>query len=298
MLAIDLLVNGLLTGIFYVMMALGLSLIFGILRIVNFAHGEFYMVGTYTYASIAVALGLSPWVALPLAVCGGALLGYLTERLLMRPLYAGYTSWASLSLRHEYGIIVTFGLSLFLINVVDKIFGPYNFFGPTLVDVRRVFLGPVVLSGHRILAVTVAIVTIAAVILFVRYSHWGKRIQAVSQNRFGATLAGIDAASVSALVFAGAGALAAFAGALLSPFVLAEPMIGAFPAIKSFVVIVIGGMGSMIGAVIGGLVLGVFENFAAVYIATKYRDAFGLVLLILVLVLRPHGLFGERGREV
>ena len=120
---VDLAVNGLITGLFYALMAIGLSLIFGILRIVNFAHGEFYMVGAYAYTLIALVLGVSVWVALPLAFLVGALVGWITERTLMRPLYAGYTSWGLM--RDEYAVIVTFGLSLFLINLVDKVIGPY-----------------------------------------------------------------------------------------------------------------------------------------------------------------------------
>ena len=133
-LAVDLAVNGLITGLFYALMAIGLSLIFGILRVVNFAHGEFYMVGAYAYSMIALAAGVPVWLALPFAFIVGAAVGWATERTLMRPLYAGYTSWGLM--RDEYAVIVTFGLSLFLINLVDKVIGPYAFRGPTLVDTK------------------------------------------------------------------------------------------------------------------------------------------------------------------
>src|SRR5919205_136638 len=132
-LAVDLAVNGLITGLFYALMAIGLSLIFGILRVVNFAHGEFYMVGAYAYTLIALALGVPVWISLPLAFLCGALVGWLTERTLMRPLYAGYSSWGLM--RDEYAVIVTFGLSLLLVNLVDKIIGPYAYRGPKLIDV-------------------------------------------------------------------------------------------------------------------------------------------------------------------
>lgn len=297
-LLLDLLVNGLILGVFYALMAVGLSLVFGILKLVNFAHGEYYMLGTYIYTYGAITLGLPLWVALPLAVLAGAFLGYLTELFLMRPLYARYTAWSDAHLRDEYGVIVTFGLSLLLINLADKTFGPYSSFGPPLVDVRRVYLGPIVLSGHRIAAFCLAVAVIGAVIAFIRLTYWGKLIQAVAQNRFGAALAGADTIRVSQIVFALSGALAAFTGALLSPIVLADPLAGLFPAIKSFVVVVLGGMGSIAGAVVGGLMLGVFEMYAAVFIAPDYRDSFGLIILVLVLLLRPQGLFGERAREV
>src|SRR5215208_6899989 len=122
-LAVDLAVNGLITGLFYALMAIGLSLIFGILKVVNFAHGEFYMVGAYAYTLAALVLGIPPWVALPLAFLAGGLLGLVIERLLMRPLYSGYVTWSVM--RDEYAVIVTFGLSLLLINLVDKVIGPY-----------------------------------------------------------------------------------------------------------------------------------------------------------------------------
>ncbi|MGB3447590.1 MAG: branched-chain amino acid ABC transporter permease [Xanthobacteraceae bacterium] len=293
---VDLAVNGLITGLFYALMAIGLSLIFGILKIVNFAHGEFYMVGAYAYTLIALALGVPVWIALPLAFMVGALLGWLTERTLMRPLYAGYTSWGLM--RDEYAVIVTFGLSLFLINFVDKVIGPYAYRGPPLVEASRVVLGPVLISGHRLLAAGIAIAVIAITAALIKWSFWGQQIRAVSQNRLGASLAGIDTAKASVIVFMLSGGLAAFAGALLSPVINASPDVGIFPAIKSYIIVVLGGMGSVPGAIIASLLLGVIESFGAVYISFQYRDAFGLILLMLFLLFRPQGLFGEKGREV
>src|SRR3954468_3093260 len=153
-LAVALAVNGLITGLFYALMAIGLSLIFGILRVVNFAHGEFYMVGAYAYTLIALRLGVPAWLALPLAFLFGAFVGWATEGTLMRPLYAGYTSWGLM--RDEYAVIVTFGLSLLLINLVDKIVGPYAYKGPPLIGVSRISLGPVLISGHRLIAALAA----------------------------------------------------------------------------------------------------------------------------------------------
>ena len=296
MLFLDLLSNGLIIGVFYALMAIGLSLIFGILKIVNFAHGEFYMVGAYVYTLAALALGISPWIALPLAFLSGAILGLLVERLLMRPLYAGYSSWGVM--KDEYAVIVTFGLSLLLINLVDKIVGPYGYKGPALISTSRIAIGPVLISGHRLIAALVAIGVIVVVASFVRFSFWGRQIQAVAQNRLGASLAGIDPARASALVFALAGALAAVSGALLANIFNPTPDVGIFPAIKSYVIVVLGGMGSVPGSILASLILGVLESFGGVYISYQYRDTFGLVILILFLLFRPQGLFGERAREV
>lgn len=296
MLAVDLLVNGLIIGLFYALMAVGLSMIFGILKIVNFAHGEFYMIGAYAYTLVALRLGVPPWLALPFAVAAGGVLGWVTERTLMRPLYAGYTSWGLM--KDEYSVVVTFGLSLLLINLVDKIIGPYPVRGPALSDITRIAIGPVMISGHKLITAGVALAMMIGLAVFMKKSLWGRQIQAVAQNRLGASLAGIDTAKASSIIFTLSGMLAALAGALLAPVINPSPDVGAFPAIKSYVIVVLGGMGSLPGSVLASLLLGVLESFGAVYVSYAYRDTFGLVILMLVLLFRPQGLFGERGREV
>jgi branched-chain amino acid transport system permease protein len=296
MLAVDLFVNGLIFGLFYALMAVGLAMIFGVLKIVNFAHGEFYMVGAYTYVLIALKLGIPPWLALPAAAISGALLGWLVERTLMRPLYAGYASWSIL--KDEYAVVVTFGLSLLLINLVDKVVGPNPYRGPSLIETSRFAIGPVMLNGQKLIAAGVSLVLLVGFALFLKRSLWGRQIQAVAQNRLGASLAGIDATRTTSLIFAISGLLAALSGALLAPPINPSPDVGAFPAIKSYVIVVLGGMGSVWGAMIASLLLGVLESFFAVYVSYDYRDAFGLIILILVLLFRPQGLIGEKGREV
>ena len=296
MLAIDLLVNGLIFGLFYALMAVGLAMIFGVLKVVNFAHGEFYMVGSYAYVLISLKLGVSPWIALPVAAAAGAAIGWLVERTLMRPLYSGYASWGIM--KDEYAVVVTFGLSLLLINLVDKIVGPYPIRGPELIETTRFSIGPIMLNGQKLIAAGISLAILTGLALFIKKSLWGRQIQAVAQNRLGASLAGIDATRTTSMIFAIAGLLAALSGALLAPVINPSPDVGAFPAIKSYVIVVLGGMGSIWGAMIAALFLGVFEAFFAVYVSYAYRDAFGLLLLILVLIFRPQGLFGEKGREV
>lgn len=294
MLALDLLVNGLIFGLFYALMAVGLAMIFGVLKVVNFAHGEFYMIGGYAYVLISLKLGIPPWIALGLAALAGAGLGWLVERLLMRPLYAGHVS----IMKDEYAVVVTFGLSLLLINLVDKIVGPYPFLGPVLIETSRFSIGPVMLNGQKLIAAGVSVCILVGLALFIKRSLWGRQIQAVAQNRLGASLAGIDATRTTSMVFMISGLLAALSGALLAPLINPGPDVGAFPAIKSYVIVVLGGMGSIWGGMVAALFLGVFESFFAVYVSYAYRDAFGLLILILVLLIRPQGMFGERGREV
>jgi branched-chain amino acid transport system permease protein len=167
-----------------------------------------------------------------------------------------------------------------------------------LVDVTRIAIGPLMISGHRLIAAIVAIAVIVGVALVIRYSYWGRQIQAVAQNRLGASLAGIDTAKASAIVFSLAGGLAAVSGALLANIFNPTPDVGVFPAIKSYVIVVLGGMGSVPGSIVASLVLGVLESFGGVYISYQYRDTFGLFILILFLLFRPQGLFGEKARDV
>lgn len=293
---LDLFVSGLIVGLYYALMAVGLTMIFGILEIINFAHGEFYMIGAYTYTLVATALGVPAWLALIVALIAGGIIGWVTERLLMRPLYAAYTSWNFL--RDEYAVVVTFGLSLLLINLAVRLVGPYAYRGPALWGAMRIAIGPVLLTGQQIVIVLLGIAVLAGVSLFVKFSLWGRQVQAVAQNRLGASLAGIDTAKASSIIFTLSGVLAALAGALLAPVINPTPDVGSFPAIKSYVIVVLGGMGSLPGSILGSLILGVLESFGAVYISYAYRDTYGLAILILVLWLRPQGLLGMKGRRV
>ena len=294
MLFLDLTVNGLIMGLFYALMAVGLSMIFGVLRVINFAHGEFFMIGAYTYALIASYFGINPWFALPFAAISGGVLGIVVERLLIRPLYAGYNSWSFV--KDEYAVVVTFALSLLLIHLVDKVIGPSPFMGPSLASSQRIAIGPIMLNGQKIIAAGVSIFLLVSLAIFIKKSLWGKQIQAVAQNRFGSSLAGIDPIKTTAIIFGIAGGLAALSGALLSPLINPSPDIGSFPAIKSYIIVVLGGLGSIWGSMFAALLLGVFESYFAVYVSYDYRDAFGLLILILVLIFRPQGLAGQKGR--
>jgi branched-chain amino acid transport system permease protein len=296
MLTLEAILLGLIMGVFYGLMAIGLTLIFGILKVVYFAHGESFMIGAFTYTLLALWLGVPLGLAIPAAIVTGGLVGVIVERLLVRPLYEKFGDWQAM--RDEYAIIVTFGLSLFLVNLANQTFGPYPFHGPPLTDVARFEFGPLIVGGHRLAAAILGGAVLIGAYLFIQHSFWGKQIRAVAQNRFGASIAGIDTRMVSMLVFALAGGLAALSGALLAPLFHASPDVGVLPALKSFVIVVLGGMGSPIGSLVGGLILGVLESLGALYISYTYRDTYAFAILMLVLLLRPQGLFGERAREV
>lgn len=296
MLLLTIVISGLITGTFYALMALGLTMIFGVLRIVNFAHGEFYMMGGFAYVLLYHVVGVPIWAALPAAVLAGAVLGWVVEKLLIRPIYADFGAWRQG--RDEYAIIVTFGLSLFLISVMTKLVGPWSLQGPRLASGPPFVLAGLRLPANQVAALAIAALFLIGALVFLNHTLWGRQIRAVAQNRVGAAIMGVDVGRVSTMVFAVSGGLAALAGALLSNAISPSPDVGAFPAVKSYVIIVLGGLGSPFGALLGGLMLGVIESLGALYVSFAYKDTYGLLLLILVLLLRPSGLFGDVRREV
>jgi branched-chain amino acid transport system permease protein len=289
--------NGLILSVFYALAALGLALIFGVLKIVNFAHGELYMIGGFAYYGVASLLGLPPTIAV-LAACAFLFaLGVLIEWLLIRPVHDGRVDRPD-----EYAIMITFGLAIFLQNLMLSLFGPWTLRPPALFR-GGIEIGALVVGGDRLAAAALAVVLILWVIWLLRWTWAGKAIRAVSQDRETAAVVGVDDRLVGLLAFGLGSALAGAAGALMGPVFLVHPTMGVIPAIKAYVIVVLGGMGSVPGAIVGAFVLGLVENLATVLIpdttrAVAYKDAYGLVLLVLVLLLRPQGLFGERARRL
>src|ERR687891_68323 len=272
--------NGLIIGAFYALAALGLSIIFGVLK----------MVGGFAYYVVAGALGLAPPLALIAAFVLLFLLGMAIEWLLIRPMHEGKVERPD-----EYAIMITFGLAILLQNLMLSLFGPWTRRPPALFR-GAVEIGELIVSGDRLAAAALGLVLIAFVIYLLRWTWAGKAIRAVSQDRETAAVVGVDDRLVGMLAFGLGSALAGAAGALMGPVFLVHPTMGVIPAIKAYVVVVIGGMGSVPGAIVGALLLGQVENLATVLIpdttrAVAYKDAYGLVLLVLVLLLRPQGLF-------
>ena len=289
--------NGVVLSVFYALVALGLAIIFGVLKIVNFAHGELYMIGGFAYYAVASAVGLPPPVAVLAAFAFLFALGIAIERLLIRPVHEGRVERPD-----EYAIMIIFGLAILLQNLMLSLFGPWTLRPPALFR-GAVEIGELIVSGDRLAAAALGLVLIAFVIYLLRWTWAGKAIRAVSQDRETAAVVGVDDRLVGMLAFGLGSALAGAAGALMGPVFLVHPTMGVIPAIKAYVVVVIGGMGSVPGAIVGALLLGQVENLATVLIpdttrAVAYKDAYGLVLLVLVLLLRPQGLFGERTRRL
>ena len=284
--------SGLVIGIIYSLMALGITFIYGIMKMINWAMGEFYMIGGYLqYLLITLWLGPSRWyLALPLAVLGAGLLGMLIQRVLLRPMFVGQVERLD-----EYATIVTISLTVLFRNLAIVLFGPYQFsprdYAPA------VMLGPLPLNGSRLVALLGAIVLLGVFAAGTRWTWFGRALRAAAQNRLGALSAGINLPWVDTLAFGIGVGLAGAAGALLAPVFLVFPESGALSTVKGFEIIVIGGLGSLPGSIVGGLLLGLVESLGSVFFSPSFRDVYGFGLLLLILALRPAGLWGEQTRE-
>lgn len=301
MLIIAQLANALVIGTLYALMALGLSLIFGVLKLVNFAHGESMMVGGYLYYYLATSflvtsLGIPLYIAFICTIPFLYVFGKIIEKSLLRSAYG-----RNMARYDEYVILATFTLGIFLQNLALPVFGPYNRQAPALFK-ARVIVGDLVIAGDRITAAGIAFIVIGALLFFLYRTYLGKGLRAVAQNPGAASIVGINVSRMRSLAFGVGISLSGIAGALLGPIFIVNPGMGIPFAVKAFVIVVLGGMGSIKGSIVGAYLLAIVESFGSVYLpdptrALAYKDAYGLLLLILVLLVRPQGLFGERERR-
>jgi branched-chain amino acid transport system permease protein len=285
--------NGLVIGIIYALVAVGVTLIFSILKIVNFAHGDLYMIGGYSaYYAITLA-GVPPFAALFIAMAVVFGVGVVLERLLLTPLYSERTER-----KDEYGIIVTFGLAFFLRNMAIIVFGVFPLKPPSFVDgVQRI--GALVVSNDRLVAGVLGLILIFALLYFMNGTIWGQALDAVSQSRDSASIVGINPRRFNTLAYAVGAALAAAAGALIGPIYSLSPDMGVLPNIQSYVIVILGGMGSVSGSIIAGIVLGEAQALFTAFLpditrALSYSNAFSVFVLMVVLMFRPTGIFGRR----
>lgn len=276
--------NGLVLGVIYALAALGVSLVVGIMNVINFAHGELYILAGYFSYLFATALGLDMLFAMVLAVFLVFLLGVLVEYTLIRPTYGN----------ELYSLILTFILSIVLQNAYLLIFGPYPNKPPNWINGATNVFGLFFYGNQRLAALVAGAVVIVLVFMLIKKTWFGRMIRATSQDREMAELNGINTGRLNMLSFGLGCALAAAAGVILAPVFPVTPTAGVPVALTAFVVVVLGGMGSMWGCVVGGLVLGLVENLGAAFISTGYKHVFGFIILILVLLIRPAGLFGRR----
>src|SRR2546427_19970 len=276
--------NGLTLGGIYGLVAPGLTLVYGILHVPNFAHGGFYMIGAFVAFQAMVAWSWGYWAAMLTAAVAVAVLGIVSERLIFHPLRKA-------SPLHPK--IASIGLLLFLEAGAQALWGADFQRMPTPYT-SIVEMGGITAPAQRLLIIGAAFALMVALHLFLTRTITGATIIAMAQNREGASMVGIDANRVSMLTFAISGVLAAVAATLYAPINLVYPAMGHLVITKAFVIIILGGMGSIPGAVLGGLIIGFAESFGAYYISTDYKDIIAFVLLVVILSLRPQGLFAKR----
>lgn len=275
--------NGLVIGTMYVLMAIGFTLTFGIMRVVNFAHGEFYMLGAFI-AFFSYVHWQIPFVGcLLIAALIIGILGVLVERTLIQPFRDDETS----------GMIATLAISVIIQNAAIVAWGPAPRPMPDIVQGALV-LGPFSFPWSRLLVIAAAALIFAVFWLFMQSTRTGRAMRAVAQDKEAALIQGIRINFIYPLAFGMSVALASLAGALMGPVFSVSPFIGLTPMLKAFVVVILGGLGSVPGAVAGGLLLGLIESFTATMFGSLVADILQLLLVIAILLVRPAGLLGQR----
>jgi branched-chain amino acid transport system permease protein len=289
------LVNGLSLGSIYALIALGYTMVYGVLRLINFAHGDVYMIGAYTGYYISRKLqGSGPSLLSALVVMLGAMLvcavlGVAIERFAYRPLRRA----GRLAL-----LITAIGVSLFLENAAQLVFGPDPKFFPSLAPRADIMIGGVRLTSEQITVIVVSFLLMIALRFFILKTRTGKAMRAVSYNLDAARLMGISTDRIIATTFALGSALAAAAGVLIGMQIpKIDPLMGILYGLKAFVAAVLGGIGNVPGAVLGGLLIGTSEVMVVGYLSSTFRDAIAFGILILVLLLRPQGILGRVQKE-
>lgn len=283
---LQVLANGLMLGGLFAIVSVGLTLIFGIVKVVNFAHGEFLMLGMYGTYLVTSALGLHPFVAVIAVVPVLFILGALTQRLLIQPLMASGDD--------HIQIFATVGLSTALINLALLVFGadiantpPHGLRAPVEVGPVRVLTGQIVIF-------LAAIALVVGLQAFLARTQTGRAIRAVAQNRAAAELMGIDVKRIYALTFGIGAACVGVAAVLVAPLYPTSPNSGTYFVLTAFVVVVLGGLGSIGGAFAGSLLIGLIDSVAGFYVGSDMREIAVFGVFLLILILRPSGLFGSR----
>ena len=285
------LINGISIGAVYAIIALGYTMVYGIAKMLNFAHGDVIMVGAYMSYSVTSYLGLPTAVGILTAIVVCTLLGMLIEGLAYKPL-RGVPSLAVL--------ITAIGVSYFLQNAAQLIWGsaPKNF--KSIVTMKPVLLfdGQLTITGEVIYTIAASVLIMVALTLFINKSRMGKAMRAVSEDRAAAQLMGINVNQTISTTFAIGSALAAVAGVLLCSTVpTLMPTTGSMPGIRAFTAAVFGGIGSIPGAMLGGILLGIIETFSKAYLSTQFSDAIVFLVLIVILLVKPAGLLGKQIQE-
>lgn len=282
--------NGLLLGGIYGGVALGLSLIFGVLRVVNFAHGSFLMLSLYISFWLWSLFGLDPYLSALINIPAMFLLGFAVQALIISPLIKRESA---LVVEPLSALLLTAGIFLVLDNAALMVFGPDVRAVQTSYYMPSLMLGGIPVNSQRLIGAVAAVIVAVGLSWWLRTSHLGRSIRATAQNRDAAAMSGINVPFVYAVTFGiGCGILGLF-GALMSTFIPISPSIGLSFGIKSFIVVVLGGLGSIPGCIIGGIVIGVFEAVASQFVTATSAAIGSLALFVLILIFRPAGIMGR-----
>lgn len=289
---ISYLINGISLGSVYAIIALGYTMVYGIAKMLNFAHGDVIMIGAYVALTAMTGAGVNPILAVLIAMVVCTLLGMLIEKIAYKPLRNATSSLAVL--------ITAIGVSYLLQNTALLIFGADTKSFINIITIPSLVLagGQLVITGTTLVTILICIVIMIGLTLFVNKTKPGRAMQAVSEDRGAAQLMGVNVNGTISLTFAIGSGLAAVAGVLLcSAYPSLTPYTGAMPGIKAFVAAVFGGIGSIPGAMIGGILLGIIEILGKAYISSQVADAIVFAVLIIVLLVKPTGLFGKNIQE-
>lgn len=283
------LINGLNLGSIYALIALGYTMVYGIAKMLNFAHGDIIMVGAYTLSVAVSTFNVNPGVSIIISMVVCAALGILTEKIAYKPLRKA----SPLTV-----LITAIGVSYFLESLALLIFGSKQRKVASVITMKPLTIGSFELTGESIVTLGVTIIIMVALTLFINKTKTGKAMLAVSEDKGAAQLMGVNVDFTISVTFAIGSALAAVAGTLFtSSYGFVGPYTGAMPGIKAFVAAVLGGIGSIPGAMLGGIILGIIESFSKAYISTQLADAIVFGVLIVVLLVRPTGLLGKKRME-
>ncbi|WP_230397605.1 branched-chain amino acid ABC transporter permease [Novisyntrophococcus fermenticellae] len=289
---ISYLINGISLGSVYAIIALGYTMVYGIAKMLNFAHGDVIMIGAYVVFTLMTGAGVNPLLSVLISMAACTILGMVIEKIAYKPLRNAASPLAVL--------ITAIGVSYFLQNVALLIFGAGAKSFSNIVNFPSISLGggKLMITGTTIVTIAACIIIMLCLILFVNKTKPGQAMQAVSEDRGAAQLMGINVNGTISLTFAIGSALAAIAGVLLcSAYPTLTPYTGAMPGIKAFVAAVFGGIGSIPGAMVGGILLGIIEILGKAYISSQVADAIVFAVLIIVLLVKPTGLFGKNIQE-
>jgi len=284
-LVLNVFIAGLLTGLVYGLMALGLSVIFGVVRVVNFAHGEMMTIAMYATVVLFAATGLDPLLAIVPVAIAFFVFGYALQSSLINPFVT----------RPEHSqFMLLVALALIMVNALLMIFGPDARNVQVDYQLESYAIGAILLDKARLIAAAAAVATSAALFAFFRLTLVGKAIRACADNHLGAQVVGLNVKRLYAFTFGLGSACVAVAGCLMILLVDVTPLLGPAYTLLAFVIVIVGGLGSMPGALLGGVLIGVSEALAGLFIAPSAKSMFSFALLILVLLFRPQGLLGKR----